>query len=93
MENGSYMLKDISAANIRVSKDISKFSASDELLNDVLSWGTTAIISPPKCGKTTFLRRAARQIASEAVMTSVCIIDEKDEICAVDKGIPFTAPV
>ena len=46
----------------------------------------TLILSPPGCGKTTLLREIARALSNMG--KKVCIIDERDEICAMYDGKP-----
>lgn len=46
------------------------------------------IISPPALGKTTLLRDMIRNISNKNKGTSVCVIDERNEIGGCYKGIP-----
>ncbi len=52
---------------------------NNELLN-------TLIVSPPGCGKTTLLRDVTRLVSFDG--NSVCLVDERDEIAAINGGIP-----
>jgi stage III sporulation protein AA len=58
-------IKDISALNIRVSREIT--GCSDRILKHIVKSGNkvfnTLIISPPQCGKTTMLRDIARALS------------------------------
>ncbi len=47
----------------------------------------TLIISPPGCGKTTLLRDITRLISFDG--NNVALIDERDEIAALNNGIPM----
>lgn len=53
---------------------------NNELLN-------TLIVSPPGCGKTTLLRDITRLITFDG--NNVVLVDERDEIAAVNNGIPM----
>lgn len=48
----------------------------------------TIIISPPGLGKTTLLRDLVRIFSTEINGTSICVIDERNEIAASCRGIP-----
>lgn len=48
----------------------------------------TLIISPPGFGKTTLLRDLVRIFSKEISGTSICVIDERNEIAACHRGIP-----
>jgi len=87
-------IKDMSALNIRVSKEvrgcskkIMKYIVKNK--NDIYS---TLIVSPPQCGKTTMLRDIARNISNGIKSMSfngikVGIVDERSEIASCHKGI------
>lgn len=79
-------VKDISSVNIRISREI--LGSADEifnriLLNDVQS---CIIAGGPSSGKTTILRDIVRQLSNS--MVKVCVIDERQEIAAVNGNIP-----
>ncbi|HEY8419900.1 MAG TPA: stage III sporulation protein AA [Clostridia bacterium] len=57
------------------------FIAQDELYN-------TLIISPPGCGKTTFLRDIARLLSQGDSIRNTLIIDERYEIASCYNGMP-----
>ena len=87
-------IKDISAMNIRISKQI--IGAADKVIPQIIkkdkSVYNTLIISPPQCGKTTMLRDIARQLSFgikkygfEGI--KVGIVDERSEIAGCYKGI------
>lgn len=48
----------------------------------------TLIISPPGLGKTTLLRDLIRIFSTEISGTSICVIDERNEIAAGCRGVP-----
>ena len=80
-------IKNISSLNIRIphevpncSKPIRKFVMESGRINNCL------IISPPCCGKTTFIRDIARIIGSSGKVLNALIVDERFEICAECNG-------
>lgn len=80
-------VKNISSLNIRVphevvncSKPIMKFVVDNEKINNCL------VVSPPCCGKTTFIRDIARILGSSGKVVNTLIIDERFEICAENNG-------
>lgn len=87
-------IKSIGSINIRIcreikgcSNNIMKFILRDNILMN------TIIISPPRCGKTTLIRDAARNLSQgiEKLKVSgkkVCIIDERSEISGCYNGVP-----
>ncbi|WHH59646.1 stage III sporulation protein AA [Petroclostridium sp. X23] len=88
-------IKDISAMNIRISKQI--IGAADHMIKHIIKRPNivhnTLIISPPQCGKTTMLRDIARQLSygindCNFQGIKVGIVDERSEIAGCYKGIP-----
>lgn len=81
-------IKDISAINIRVAREAK--GSLDSTLRNILhgKLSNIMIVSPPKCGKTTLLRLLAKEISSDKRLSSVCVIDERGEICSCNKGMP-----
>lgn len=80
-------VRDISGLNIRVAREWR--GAADGQMRYLLQDGrakNTLVISPPGCGKTTFLRDAARQLSEAGIR--VCVVDSREEIGAVYQGIP-----
>ncbi|MBE5780590.1 MAG: stage III sporulation protein AA [Clostridiales bacterium] len=78
--------------NIRLAKQIK--GCADGVMPYLTRDGrvlSTLIISPPMLGKTTLLRDMARQI-SDGIFGAggkrVCIVDERCEIAACEKGVP-----
>ncbi len=92
--NGIKNIKDISALNIRVSREI--IGCSEKIIKHIVKNGNdiynTLIISPPQCGKTTMLRDITRFL-SDGVSTlgfkgiKVGVVDERSEIAACFKGV------
>lgn len=82
-------IKNIRFLNFRISNSFPECGRdiSRKLLieNGVLD---TLIISPPGLGKTTLLRDLVRIFSNEINGTSVCVIDERNEISASCRGIP-----
>ncbi len=87
-------IKDISALNVRVSREI--IGCSERVLKHIIKGDidifNTLIISPPQCGKTTMLRDMARSLsdgipALKFKGVKVGVIDERSEIGACFKGV------
>lgn len=82
-------IKNISYINIRICHHIQ--GCSDGILqklvigNDVKN---TLIISPPGMGKTTLLRDLVKNLSMNLYGTSICIIDERNEIAGTYIGKP-----
>ena len=83
-ENGkNKTIKNISSLNIRVPHEIKDCSLT--AMNFILSEGivkNTLIISPPGCGKTTFLRDISRKLCELNNILNIFIIDERFEIAS-----------
>lgn len=82
--------KNVSSVNIRIAHDAVGFGKNiAATINEGESCRTTAIVSPPKCGKTTLLRNLAQYISSGIFgkMRCVCIADERGEICSMHEGV------
>jgi len=76
----------ISGINIRLSHQV--IGCADEIMpyiypNEVKH---TMIISPPACGKTTFLRDIIRQLSN--IGQTVGLVDERSEIAGAYLGVP-----
>lgn len=81
--------KNVSSVIIRIARTVENFGVNiARLINNGNICLNTAVISPPKCGKTTLLRNLARLTASGCNMRRVCIVDERGEICAMHNGTP-----
>lgn len=82
-------IKDITAVNIRVARELNILPdiSIQKIVHSPMS--NIMIVSPPKCGKTTLLRILAKEISSAKKLSSVCIVDERGEICSCDKGVPY----
>ncbi len=78
-------IKNVCSLNYRIAKQI--FGASNTVMDSICKNGkilNTLIISPPCCGKTTFLRDIARNLSKKGI--KVCVADERNEIAAVSSG-------
>ena len=81
------LIKDISSINIRISKNRKLFSHrlfKQLTVNNKLS--NICVISPPGCGKTTFIKNFVSYLASTHPHMHLCVIDERGEICPSDMG-------
>ena len=86
----------IYSLNFRVAKEI--IGCSESIIKDILKLEentiyNTIIVSPPVRGKTTLLRDIVRQISNGIPKLgfkgiNVGVVDERDEISAMYKGIP-----
>ena len=90
MENGNIStIKNIRFINIRIShsikgcgkKIVSSIMEKDDIRN-------TLIISPPGKGKTTLLRDLVNLFSNNIYGTSICVIDERNEISGSYMGVP-----
>ena len=82
-------IKDFSSICFRIARQVENcanqvISAVNPVGNNILN---TLIISPPRCGKTTFLRDIAR-IISNCGQRNVVVVDERSEIAGCYRGIP-----
>ena len=82
-------IKNIKFLNIRVCRQIENYgemlyekTKSNEKIENIL------IISPPGLGKTTLLRDYIKKISNETPGTSICVIDERNEISGMYMGVP-----
>ena len=80
----------INSLSIRIARNID--AGINLIFDDICFKGTinnTIIISPPGCGKTTFLRNLAKRLSEEYTKKSIIrcsIIDERYEIAACKNG-------
>ena len=88
IKNGkNFFIKEISSFNFRIARQVSNISS--EAMNFIFyerKLSSTVILSPPGFGKTTLLREIAKELSNSG--KKVCIIDERDEICAMHNGAP-----
>ena len=79
-------VRDISSLNIRISRE--KKDCSEALYKHLFAGGLRSIIiaGAPMSGKTTILRDLVRKISDETLKYKVCIIDERQEIAAMNGG-------
>lgn len=84
--NNIISVRDISSLNIRISRE--KKGCADELYRKVFSNGVSSVIiaGSPMSGKTTVLRDLVRQLSEGNNMYKVCVIDERQEIAAMNAG-------
>ncbi len=85
----------IYSLNFRISHEIC--GASNDIIRYILDTenntvANSLIVSPPGCGKTTIIRDLAKRISNGIPEINfkginVCIIDERGEIAALNKGI------
>lgn len=82
-------VKNLSGIVIRIPHEI-KNCASEIMpyIVDCNEVKNTLIISPPGCGKTTFLRDISRQLSYQERMYNILIVDERYEIAGAENGIP-----
>lgn len=79
-DNEISTIKYINSLNIRISKEI--IGCADKVMDFVC--GSTLIISPPGCGKTTILRDIIRQLSNQG--NNISVIDERCEISGIYLG-------
>lgn len=80
-------LKNITSLNIRIPHEVKNCSMPIyHLLTDNGIVRSTLIISPPGCGKTTFLRDFAYQITNRLPYQNILIVDERSEITGIAEG-------
>lgn len=81
-------IKYVSSLNIRIAREV--IGCSNELM-EILGedFGSTIIISPPGCGKTTLLRDLIRNISNgykNFIPQTIGVVDERNEISATYLG-------
>ena len=90
MEKGQIItVKNVQSLNIRIPNEVKGCSYS--VLNYIFERSRplkTLIISPPGCGKTTFLRDLAWQISDKYHLLNTLILDERGEVAATHLGEP-----
>lgn len=79
-------ISSISGINLRIAREY-KNCAKDLLphLHRMGSIQNTLLLSPPQCGKTTYLRDIARLLSADYKIT---VVDERSEIAGTYDGIP-----
>lgn len=84
----SAVVKNIRFLNFRVRHFID--GCSNKIMEKINEGGmeNILIISPPALGKTTLLRDMIKNISNKNKGTSICVIDERNEIGGCYKGIP-----
>ncbi len=91
-ENGVIKtIRDFTSLNIRIAHEIrgcSLCAFSDIVTSEGIK--NTLVISPPGCGKTTFLRDFLKQLSAKNYCLNVLVVDERGEIaCVNNKGQAF----
>lgn len=86
-KNNITAIRDVSSLNIRVAKEI--IGCANDLYRKLYGSLMKNIIlaGPPSSGKTTILRDLVRKLSNDG--KSVSVIDERQEISAMNKGICF----
>lgn len=82
-------IKHISFINVRLSHQIK--GCANKIMPYIIKNNIvyhTLIISPPRCGKTTMLRDAIRQLSNKNNGISIGVVDERSEIGACYMGEP-----
>ena len=79
-------LKNFSSVNVRIPHEVK--GCADGLIPFIADGGVrnTLIVSPPGCGKTTYLRDIAAAISQKQF--NVLVADERAEIAAAHNGVP-----
>ena len=81
-------IKNFSSLVIRFPHDIENCSVGAlPYLTQVNRMLSTLVVSPPGCGKTTFIRDLIRQIVARHVVENVLIVDERREIATMEAGV------
>jgi len=82
-------VKNFQAINIRIPHVIKNCSLiAYDYLVDCSDVKNTLIISAPGAGKTTFIRDFVYQLNAHNVHQNILIVDERNEICSVNHGVP-----
>lgn len=87
-EDKSAVIKNIRFLNFRVRHSIEGCSESVLKKLSDKGLGNILIIAPPGLGKTTLLRDLIKNISNKITGTSICVIDERNEIGGCYKGVP-----
>lgn len=82
-------LRQISSINIRIARQAK--GCAEEWIPYLFDGDTlchTLLVSPPACGKTTFLRDMIRILSDDAKGYTIGVVDERGEIAGMEDGIP-----
>lgn len=80
-----YNVRDITAINIRIAREI--FGCADKIMEYIKNLSGGILLSgPPSCGKTTLLRDISRQLSTICAKKTV-VIDERGELAGIYAGI------
>lgn len=85
--NMTRTVKNINALNVRVPHEVKNCSLNiyNYIVND--RFNNTLIVSPPGCGKTTFIRDLVYQMSNNGLSYNVLIVDERYEIANCVDGV------
>ena len=85
---GNRTVNFISSINIRVSNE--HIGCSAEIFSRLFSKriAGTLIAGPPCSGKTTLIKDIGLKLSSSPISKKVCIVDERNEIAAMYRGVP-----
>lgn len=90
-DNQIKTIRDFSSLNIRIPHEVR--GCCLDAFSDIVTNGgikNTLVVSPPGCGKTTFLRDFLKQLSSKNYCLNVLVVDERGEIaCMGGKGQAF----
>lgn len=80
-------IKDVSSINIRIARQ--KLGCADEIVQKLYTSDLQSVLiaGAPSSGKTTLLRDLIRQLSSGNYNYKVSVIDEREELAAVNSGI------
>ena len=79
-------LRALSSANVRIARQWT--GCADGILRELSStFGSTLMVGPPGCGKTTLLRDMVRQL-SDRLEYRVGVVDSRGEVAACQDGMP-----
>ena len=86
-KNNITAIRDVSSLNIRIAREI--IGCADDIYRKLYGDSIKNIIlaGPPSGGKTTVLRELVRRLSDEG--RTVSVIDERQEIAAMNKGVCF----
>lgn len=88
-DGGFRRIGNVTSLNIRIPRQ--SFGAADCVMPYIKRGGSlnsVLVVAPPRGGKTTVLRDAARQLSYSSDNHRVCVIDERSELAGAFCGIP-----
>lgn len=88
-DNKIVTVKEFQAINIRIPHFVKNCSLlAYDFLVDAAGVKSTLIISPPGCGKTTFIRDLIYQLYQHNISKNILVADERNEIASTVNGAP-----